>query len=135
MPKEIKGLSGRKAPVPSTDHDAIDDWFKNTMPSVRPIIEALDELIRATIPDLNYAVKWSKAHYGHSELGWIIEVAAYNVSVNIVFFGGADFPNPPPLGTTDRTRYVKIDSVADLLRPDIQEWIEEAGRTPGWSSS
>jgi hypothetical protein len=28
----------------------------------------------------------------------------YDVSVNVVFLGGADFDSPPPLGTTDRTR-------------------------------
>jgi hypothetical protein len=30
-------------------------------------------------------------------------MAAYDVSVNIVFLGGADFESPPPLGTTARS--------------------------------
>jgi hypothetical protein len=58
-------------------------------------------------PGLHYAVKWKRPYYGLPELGWIIELAAYDISVNVVFFGGADFESPPPLGTTDRTRYVK----------------------------
>jgi hypothetical protein len=29
-------------------------------------------------------------------------MAAYDVSVNVVFMGGVDFESPPPLGTTDR---------------------------------
>jgi hypothetical protein len=69
---------------------------------------------------------------GLPELGWIIEMAAYDVSVNVVFFGGADFNSPPPLGTTDRTRYVKVTTVAEVQRPELRKWLEEAGRTPGW---
>src|SRR5207302_6424149 len=67
------------------------------------------------------------------ELGWIIEMAAYDVSVNVVFLGGADFESPPPLGTTDRTRYIKVTSLEEAQRPELQKWIEQAGRTPGWT--
>lgn len=35
-------------------------------------------------------------------LGWIIEIAPYDVCVNVVFPGGADFEPPPRLGTTGR---------------------------------
>lgn len=65
------------------------------------------------------------------ELGRIVELAAYDVSVNVVFLGGADFEPPPPLGTTDRTRYVKVTSLEEAKRPELQKWIEQAGRTPG----
>jgi hypothetical protein len=50
----------------------------------------------------DYAVKYKRAFYGLPELGWIIEIAPYDVSVNVVFLGGADFDPPPPLGTTNR---------------------------------
>ena len=46
-----------------------------------PIVKRLDELICETIPGLHYAVKWKKAYYGLPELGWIIEMVAYDVSV------------------------------------------------------
>jgi hypothetical protein len=55
------------------------------------------------------------------------------VSVNVVFFGGAEFDPPPPLGTTDRSRYVKVTSLEEVERPDMRQWIEQAGRLPGWS--
>jgi hypothetical protein len=103
------------------------------MPDLQPIVERLDESIRATVPGLDYAVKWKRAFYGLPGLGWIIEIAAYDVSVNVVFLGGADFDSPPPLGTTDRTRYVKVTSLAEAQRPELQKWIEQAGRTPGWT--
>jgi hypothetical protein len=99
MPKNIKGHAWRKPPEPSADHSDIDEWFRRQMPHLQPIVQGLDESIRATIPGLHYAVKWKRPYYGLPERGWIIELAAYDVSVNVVFLGGADFDFPPPLGT------------------------------------
>ena len=133
MPKDIKGTASRKPPEPSASHSAIADWLQRQMPHLQPIVQALDESIRATIPGLQYAVKWKRPYYGLPELGWIIELAAYDVSANVVFFGGADFDSPPPLGTTDRTRYVKVTTLEEAQRPELHAWLAEAGRTPGWA--
>jgi hypothetical protein len=132
MPKAIKGNAGRTPPEPSTTHADIAVWTERQMPHLQPIVKELDESIRATIPDLRYAVKWKRPYYGLPELGWVIELAAYDVSVNVVFLGGADFATPPPLGATDRTRYVKVTSLEEAQGPELRAWIEEAGRTPGW---
>jgi hypothetical protein len=132
MPKAIKGKAGREPPEPSAGHSAVDDWFGLLMPYLQPIVKELDESIRAGIPGLQYAVKWKRAFYGLPGLGWIIEIAPYDVSVNVVFLGGADFDPPPPLGTTDRTRYVKVTTLQDGQRPELREWIAQACRTPGW---
>ena len=133
MPKDIKGNASRRPPAPTASHSDIDEWLRRQMPHLQPIVEALDESIRATIPGLHYAVKWKRPYYGLQDLGWIIELAAYDVSVNVVFLGGADFGSPPPLGTADRTRYVKVTTPEETHRPELHGWIEEAGRTPGWA--
>lgn len=133
MAKEVRGNARRKPPEPSPDHSSIDEWLGRQMPYLQPIVEKLDESIRAAIPGLHYAVKWKRPYYGLPELGWVIELAAYDVSVNVVFFGGADFDAPPPLGTTDRTRYVKVTTVDEAQQPKLRNWIEEASRTPGWT--
>ncbi|HZZ97887.1 MAG TPA: DUF1801 domain-containing protein [Jatrophihabitantaceae bacterium] len=133
MPKEIKGNAGRKPPAPAANHSDIDAWCRRLVPDLQPIVTRLDKSIRATVPGLHFAVKWKRAYYGLPDLGWIIELAAYDVSANVVFFGGADFDAPPPLGTTDRTRYVKVTSLQQANRPELQKWIEQAGRTPGWT--
>jgi hypothetical protein len=133
MPKEIKGNAGRKPPEPSANHSEIDDWFRRQMPHLQPILQGLDESIRARIPGLHYAVKWKRPYYGLPALGWIIELAAYDVSVNVVFLGGAEFDSPPPLGTADRARYIKLTTVEEARRPELHKWIEEASRTPGWT--
>jgi hypothetical protein len=133
MPKVIKGNAGRTPPKPSPNKSEIADWCKRLMPGLQPIVRLLDKSIRAEVPGLEHAVKWKRAYYGLPELGWIVEIAAYDVSVNVVFLGGADFESPPPLGTTDRTRYVKVTSLEEAKQPELQKWIKEAGRTPGWT--
>jgi hypothetical protein len=60
-------------------------------------------------------------------------MVAYDVSVNVVFFGGADFDPPPPLGTTDRSRYFKVTALDELEQPNLHRWIENAGRVAGWT--
>ena len=132
MDKQRKPLSTRKPPEPSESHAEIEDWMRRVMPDLHPIVTQLDESIRATIPGLRYAVKWKKAYYGLPDLGWIIEMVAYDVSVNVVFFGGADFDPAPPLGTTDRSRYVKVKSLEEARAPEMQGWIGQAQRVPGW---
>jgi hypothetical protein len=132
MPKEIKGNAGRKPPEPSLNHEGIDEWITRQMPHLQDILRQVDEEIVATIPKLHFTVHRKRPYYGLSELGWLIEVAAYDVSVNVVFFGGANFDPPPPLGTTDRTRYVKVTTVAETQGSQLREWIEQAGHIPGW---
>ena len=132
MDKARTGSSTRKPPVPSESHAVIDDWMRRVMPDLQPIVMRLDEMIRESLPGAQYAVKWKKAYYGVPDLGWAIEMVAYDVSVNVVFFGGADFDPPPPLGTTDRSRYIKIKTLEELEQPGLCKWIEDAGRVAGW---
>jgi hypothetical protein len=132
MAKAPKPDSARKPPVPSDSRADIEDWIRRVMPDLHPVVKRLDELIQETIPGLQYAVKWKKAYYGLPELGWIIEMVAYDVSVNVVFLGGAQFDTPPPLGSTGRTRYVKVMTLEEAQRPEMPKWLEQAGRVPGW---
>jgi hypothetical protein len=132
MEKRRKPDAARKPPVPSDSHAEIEDWAQRVMPDLQPIVTRLDESICETIPGLQYAIKWKKAYYGLPELGWIIELVAYDVSVNVVFFGGADFDTPPPLGTTDRARYLKVKTPEEAQGPEMHAWIEQAARVPGW---
>lgn len=119
MPKPPRAeTTTRKPPDPSTSRDAIDDWMRRVMPDLQPVVQQLDELIRTTLPQpQQYAIKWKKAYYGVPERGWVIELVAYDVSVNVVFLAGAEFDPAPPLGTSGRSRYVKIRSVDEITRP------------------
>src|SRR6187402_2051573 len=111
MAKARKPGTARNPPAPSDSHAEIQEWIRRAMPDLQPIVHRLDELIRETILGLEYAIKWKKAYYGLPNLGWIIEVVAYDVSVNVVFLGGADFESPPPLGDNDNSRYIKVTTL------------------------
>ncbi len=131
MRKSIKPNSSRKPPEPSTSHAEIDDWMRRVMPDLNPVVKRVDELIRQAHSDLRYALKWKKSYYGLPERGWIIEVVAYDVSVNVVFLGGGRFSAPPPQGEGD-SRYVKVKTVEEVDTPEMRAWIEEAGKVDGW---
>ena len=130
--KTPRSSTGRRPPVPTDSHAEIKDWIRSVMPGLHPIVQRLDDLIRESFPGLQYAVKWKKAYYGLPELGWIIEMVAYDISVNVVFFGGAEFDPLPPFGTTERTRYVKVTTLEEARAPAMRTWIEQAGRVRGW---
>jgi hypothetical protein len=131
--KKRKGTSTRKPPEPSDSHVEIDDWMKRIMPDLQPIVARLDELIRERLPGLQYAIKWKKAYYGLPNRGWVIEMVAYDVSVNVVFLGGANFDSPPPLGDSDRSRYIKVTSLDEIDEQELRTWIENAGQVNGWT--
>jgi hypothetical protein len=102
------------------------------MPDLNPIVKGLDEQVRESIPGLQFAVKWKRAFYGLPDLGWIVEMVAYDISVNVVFLGGADFDSPPPLGDTGRSRYVKVTTLEEAQVAEMATWIGQAARVPGW---
>jgi hypothetical protein len=128
--KALRPLATRTPPAPSESHADIEEWIRGVMPNLCPIVTHLDALIRDTIPGLQYAVKWKKAYYGLPGRGWIIEVAAYDVSANVVFFGGAEFNSPPPLG--EGSRYVKVRTLEEAQGAELLAWIQQSGRVAGW---
>lgn len=130
--KQRKPLSTRKPPVPAEGHGDIEHWLSRVTPDLQPIVASLDEHIRARMSEAQSAVKWKRAFYGLPSVGWVIELAAYDVSVNVVFFGGADFDSPPPLGETGRSRYVKVRAVEETQSAEMTAWIDAAARVPGW---
>jgi hypothetical protein len=132
MAKTRKPSATRKPPEPSSSHAEIEEWMRSVMPDLQPIVRRLDELIRDTISGLQYAIKWKKAYYGLPDHGWILEMVAYDVSVNVVFLGGANFASPPPMGDTDRSRYVKVTTLDEAQRPEMREWVRQAAKFPGW---
>jgi hypothetical protein len=132
MAMKRRAGASRKPPEPSIDHSGIDEWMQHVMPDLHPIVVRLDELIREEIPEAQYAVKWKKAYYGVDEHGWVIEMVAYDVSVNVVFLGGAHFESPPPLGE-GQGRYIKVRALGEVESADMRSWIKQAAKTAGWT--
>jgi len=133
MKKQRKPLSTKKPPIPSDNHEVIENWMQdNIMPKMLPLIKKIDKIITEKIPNLNYSIKWGSAFYGTLESGWLIEVASYAVSVNIVFLNGANFNPAPPLGSGNQSRYIKLTTVDDLNNLEIIDFIEQAKELDGW---
>ena len=133
MAKQRKPLSTKKPPIPSNDYKVIEAWMASRiMPGIQPLIKKIDSHIHNSISNLQYAIKWGNAYYGTSELGWLIEVAAYDVSVNIVFLNGAGFDPQPPLGTGEETRYIKLKSIDEFNDQLVIDFIKQATTLDGW---
>ncbi|MGB3836982.1 DUF1801 domain-containing protein [Castellaniella sp.] len=123
-------LKTKKPPVPADTHDEVDRWIAGVMPAMNSVVSALDHLIRDHLKDARFAIKWGKAYYGCPQFGWCIELAAYHVSVNVVFLNGDKLHKPPVLG--DASRYVKIKSLEELESAQLLAWIKESCGMPGW---
>lgn len=129
--KTLKPLSSKKPPTPDENHQLIDDWIADARPAVNPILKELDKQICRQLENPRYAIKWGKAYYGSPGRGWCIEVAAYDISANIVFLNGSQLDSPPELG--DETRYVKIRKREELEGAQLLEWIRQSCSMPGWA--
>ena len=104
------------------------------MPDMHPIVKRLDEVIRETIPDLQYAVKWKQAYYGLPELGWIIVMVAYAVSVEsgLPRWRGIRPSTAAWDHETGTLRQADDPVLEEAQGPEMRRWIEQAGRVPGW---
>lgn len=129
--KNIKPLSAKNPPVPDKDHKRIEQWIANAKPAMNPIVAELDKSIRQHLGEPRYAVKWGKAYYGSERFGWCIELAAYHVSVNVVFLNGSRLDKPPELGS--ETRYAKIRTLEDARSSRVLGWIRQSCQLPGWA--
>jgi|SRR5690606_16050236 hypothetical protein len=131
MKKAPKPLATRKRPEPTDSHAVVEEFFDDSMPKVQPLLRKLDRLIRSELKDPQYAVKWQKAYYGNEKLGWVIELAGYHKSVNVVFLAGSKFAAAPPEGEGE-SRYIKIQHDDEIPEADLKKWIKTALKTPGW---
>lgn len=133
MEKQVKALASKKPPRASKNHTLIEDWLRQrVMPGLKPLVMELDRLILDTFSDLNYAIKWGKAYYGIDAHGWLFEIAAYDVSVNLVFLNGAALNPQPPLGNGPDTRYFKLRASEEIRELDLARYLKQAGQLPGW---
>ena len=102
------------------------------VPHLQPIVKGLDKSIRAEVTGLHYAVKYKRAFLRATTTRMDHRVSSLRRVRERPLPRGCRLDPPPPLGNTDRTRYVKLTSLEDTKRPELREWIKKAGRTPGW---
>lgn len=128
--KTIKPLSSKKPPVPDNNLSVITNWIDDTRPKINPLVKKLDLLVRANLNDPRFAIKWGNAFYGCVGKGWLIQLSAYDISVNIVFLNGDKLTNPPELG--GETRYVKLTTLEEVDSTQLINWVQESCKINGW---
>lgn len=129
--KTVKPLTSKKPPVPKTDYGVIREWIADIRPKINPVVAKLDALICDNIDNPLFAVKWNSAFYGASGKGWLIQLSAYDKSVNVVFLNGNRLIQPPELG--GETRYVKLYSMEDADSVQLDNWLTESCKLTGWA--
>jgi hypothetical protein len=103
------------------------------MPDLQPIVKRLDEMIREAIPGLLVRAQ--------------VEEGLLRVGGGRVDHRGGRLrrlrerrlprrcgTRPPAAawGHCDRSRYVKVKTLEETQEPELQGWIEQAARVPGW---
>ena len=101
-------------------------WVSDLDPAVRPIAEALRQLILNAVPDLSEAIKWGNPVYEKKER--VCYLAATKAYVNLGFFNGASLIDQENRieGTGEKMRHVKVRSIGDIQPDQYASWLREA---------
>jgi hypothetical protein len=133
MPKEIEGSARRRPPEPSASHSEIDDWLRRQMPHPQPIVRALDESVRAAISGLHYAVKMEAAALRAARARLDHRAGRLRRFGQCRLLRGRRLRLPAATRNHRPHRYVKLTTLEETERPELQHWIEQASRTPAWT--
>ena len=99
----------------------------------RGIAECIDDLAARTLPGLQRSVKWGMSYYGVGD-GWCFCCGGFADHVKLMFVNGAALaPVPPvtPVAMGKSTRGVELESVDDLDKRQIAEWMKQVAAVPG----
>lgn len=93
--------------------------------------QQLDELIVATVPGVQKAVKWNSPFYGLESGMWFMGFHCFSKYLKVTFFQGASLEPLPPEGSkTPEVRYYHITE-AGLDSDALVNWIRQAAALPG----
>jgi len=118
-----------KKPGPRADYGApVEGFFAKQPPQLRPILEALRELVDEAAPDAVSSLKWGMPFY---ELGGVTvcALAGFKAHVNLILSGPpGTFADPDGLleGDGKTGRHLKLRSLDDLPRDAARRWLRTA---------
>jgi hypothetical protein len=133
-PGEVVLLSGGNPQIAKGDGDAPVQAYIAAMPGwKRDIGRHLDQLIVRSVPGVRKAVKWNSPFYGVEGQGWFLSYHCFTKYVKVTFFRGASLKPPPPGASKDKNvRYLDIHEDKPLDDAQLEAWIKQASRLPGW---
>jgi hypothetical protein len=118
-----------KKPAPRADYGApIDSFFAKQSPAMRPILEALRELIEEVVPDAQSSIKWGNPFYT-LDGQMMAAMSGHKAHVNLILAGPpkafAD-PRGRLSGAGVTGRHLKLTSIDQLPRDEVKGWLRTA---------
>jgi len=108
-------------------------FLDSVPPESRDVVTALREVVRRTVPDAEESLLWGALSYhtpwvGGRVKGSVCQIGVQHGEVRLEFIHGVRLEDPRSLLRGDRIskRYVPIRSIAEALRPEIADLIQEA---------
>jgi hypothetical protein len=100
----------------------------------REVGTCLDQIITATVPAVQKAVKWNSPLYGIDGQGWFLGIHCYTRYIKVAFFKGASLkPMPPDESRQKKVRYLNIHERWGSGEEEAQfaAWVRQASSIPG----
>ncbi|MFV0307346.1 MAG: DUF1801 domain-containing protein [Desertimonas sp.] len=128
----VKLLSGDNPQIPKGEGDApVQAWLDAIPGWKQGVARRIDELIVASVPDVQKAVKWNSPFYGVEMGSWFLTLHCFTKYVKVTFFRGTSLdPVPPGSSKTPETRYYDVTEGA-LDEAQLVAWVEQASGLPG----
>ena len=129
-----KLLAGGNPQIAKGEGDVPVQAYIAAMPGwKRDVGRRLDALIVRTVPGVRKAVKWNSPFYGIEGQGWFLSLHTFTNYVKVAFFRGTSLrPMPPGTSKHDEVRYVDIREGDEPDGAQMETWIRQAARLPGW---
>lgn len=129
--KKAKKASVAKAYARRADLGApIDGFFARQPPHLRPILEALRELVEETVPDAIASIKWGMPFYTLGRT-MMCALGGHRSHVNLILAGPpGTFADPDGLleGAGKTGRHLKVVTLDDLPREAARGWLRTAAQ-------
>lgn len=128
--------SSKKSPAPKkfgrrADLGApIDGFFAKQQPHLRPILEALRQMIEEAAPEASSAIKWGMPFYTIGDR-MMCALAGFKAHVNLILAGPpGTFADPDGLleGDGKTGRHLKLRSLDELPRAQVRGWLRTAAK-------
>ena len=126
--------AGKKVAAPASAEKQLTSFIKKFDPKNQALIRSVRKVLRKRLPTANELV-WD--NYNFFVIGYcasarpsdcIVSIAAGASGVGLAFYYGAKLPDPHHvlLGGGSQNRFVRIESVATLARPEVDAVIAAA---------
>lgn len=128
-----KLLSGGNPQIPKGYGDAPVQAFIAAMPGwKRHVGRRIDDIVTATVPNVQKAVKWNSPLYGMDGETWFLSFHCMTKYIKVAFFRGASLkPMPPVASKHADVRYFHIAEGDAVDEKQLAAWIKQASRQPG----